>query len=91
MNLTPEQVAYLTERGFNNNPLEGEDWRKWIGPWLHSLEPFYAPKPPHQLLGWVALATDLTGNVEFVVRQAELCTDPVTCYVTATIRGWRRE
>ena len=49
--------------------------------------------PPAEEVFWIASSADVSkaGGLEVVVQASERCPDPVTCFVSAEVRGWKRQ
>jgi len=49
--------------------------------------------PPPEEVFWIASSADISkaGGLEVVVPASERCPDPITCFVSAEVRGWKRQ
>jgi len=97
---TPEDTEYLLGQGF----VLGADgtvfwrlrdgWQQQIQPLWESMKPGMVDVPPSEGVFWGAfgcLVLDRETKMELVVQLSDRQPTPTSCFVTAEIRGWRRE
>lgn len=95
---TPEDTAYLAERGFVLSQ-DGQAFNKWVGNIVYIIMPVWPAMKVNQLdtpdasmVVWVAQAGYGEGiGLVAVVSFHDQQPTPISAFVTAEIRGWKRE
>ena len=99
MYATTEMAEKLAERGFTRaEHLHGyfrlrEGRVQSITYSWDQRDPKKLDVPPAEEVFWIATSAGMDHRepIQIVVPAAERCPDPVTCFVTAEVRGWKRE
>jgi len=99
MYATTEMGEKLRERGFTARETLGGYFRVVDGgvqSIVYSWDKRDAAKldaPAGEEVYWIAslAPVDTRSVMQIVVPAAERCPDPITCFVTAEVRGWKRE
>uniref|UniRef100_A0A6M3X719 Uncharacterized protein n=1 Tax=viral metagenome TaxID=1070528 RepID=A0A6M3X719_9ZZZZ len=96
---TPEDTEYLLSQGFTVGS-DGSSFGRVVEPWYQSIQPVWermkpgmVDVPPADGVFWGAysVSKDRHNSLELVVQLSDRQPTPISCFVTAEVRGWRRE